>query len=74
MPGEALAVLAVALAFAARAAAVVAARHLGRVSRGLQMAVTEAGDRIIPLIEELEAEAAVTATEVEHLSRQRDEP
>jgi tRNA A37 threonylcarbamoyladenosine modification protein TsaB len=65
---EALAILAVALAVAALAVAVVAARHLRRRTKWLEMAVTEATDRITPLLEELEQEAAVTAAEVEHLT------
>jgi hypothetical protein len=65
---EVFVVLTLALALAALATAAVAARHLGRTARRLNAAVTEAADRIVPLVEELEAEAAVTAVEVEHLS------
>lgn len=62
-----LVVLALALAVAALAAAALAALQLVRGARGLQAGVEATNSRLAPLVDELRAEAAVSATESEAL-------
>lgn len=62
-------VLAVALSLTATALAVVAALHLARRTKRLSDAVHRANRRLAPLLEELQAESAVTAVELEHVER-----
>jgi hypothetical protein len=65
-------VLVVAVAVTALGLVVVAARPLFHTARRLQQAVNDAVERIRPLADELQAEAEVTAAELEHLaSRQQ---
>jgi hypothetical protein len=70
---EVFAVLAVAMAVACLGMAVVAARRLKQQAQSLRAAVERVTERLAPLTEELQAEVAVTATELEHLQRQADE-
>jgi hypothetical protein len=62
-------VLAVVLAVVVTAVSAVVARALWRTVRGLQRALAATTERLRPLIEELQAEAAVTTTEVEAVQR-----
>jgi uncharacterized protein HemX len=70
---EVFAVLAVALALMALGVAVVAARRLQQQAVKLGRAVARVREQLGPLTEELQAEAAVTATELEHLQRQAEQ-
>lgn len=60
-------ILAIALAVVALGTALVAGRHLWMTVRELRNAVGTAHARLTPLADELQAESAVTATEVERL-------
>lgn len=60
-----LVVLALALAVAAVGAAVLAALQLTKGARGLRAGVEATNSRLAPLLDELRAEAAVSATEAE---------
>lgn len=64
-------VLAVTLALVATGVTVVTAWHLGRRAKRLAEAVNTANARLTPLLEELQAEAAVTSLETEQLQRRQ---
>lgn len=67
----AVVVLAVVLALAATGAAGVAVGQVLRGARRLRSAASDAGARVRPLLEELAAEQATTAAELEAISTRR---